>query len=56
MDLSKNSSYRAQYNKNNFKRNLSKAENLADSSFTSRPQESNISKGPYVHLGSVYRN
>jgi hypothetical protein len=56
MDLSKNSSYRAQYNKDILKRNHTKVEGLDESSFSIRPKEGNIAKNPYVHLGSVYRN
>ena len=56
MDLSKNSSYRAQYNKNNLKKQLTKADDLTESSILSKPQEGNISKNPHVHIDSVYRN
>lgn len=56
MDLSKNSSYRAQYNKNHLKKSFSITEDLKESNLSSKPQEGNISKNPYVHIDSVYRN
>lgn len=56
MDLSKMSSYRAQYNKNLLKKNFSNTENLKDSSISKKPEEGKMSKNPYVHIDSVYKN